>query len=178
MANFFKGVINGMIRNYNIGIQNYTEAIREQPNLILAYLNRADLLVEMADHQFLEQYYSSSVTITWGEQEIPPEQGLPKTPDYSLALADLNYVIEKQPDFAFAYFNRGNLRNKTRDYYGAILDYTAAIGNQEKFAEAYFNRGLTYLLLNETSKACTDLSQAGEMGLVQAYRIINKYCKP
>lgn len=177
MSFLFKGVINNMVKNYNTAIQEYSEALRSDPSLTLAYVNRSNLLMDLADKQFLEAYYSNSVVISWGEQE---QQSVPsKTaeyPDYTEALKDIEKALKLQPDLPFTYFNRGNIRNKMRDYNGAILDYTQAITLQVNFAEAYFNRGLTYLIQGQDQQACADLSKAGELGIKKAYSVITKYC--
>ena len=43
--------------------------------------------------------------------------------------------------------------------------------------EAYFNRGVAYILDGNFDKGLADLSQAGEMGLYQAYNLIKTYSK-
>lgn len=173
----YKGIINGMVKNYKTAIAEYERALQFDPNLTLAYLNRAQLHFEMAEQQFMEEKYSSSVSITWGEPEKNSEGTFPERPDYENALRDLNNVLELNPHIPVAWFNRGNVKNRLRDYDGAISDYTAAILEQPGFAEAYFNRGLTLLFLDETERGCQDLSRAGELGMTEAYRVISKFCR-
>ena len=64
---------------------------------------------------------------------------------------------------------------KLKDYQSAINSYSRAIEIDNKLPEAYFNRGITYILMKEINKGLADLSQAGEMGLYQAYNLIKKY---
>jgi tetratricopeptide (TPR) repeat protein len=84
-------------------------------------------------------------------------------------------VIELAPDFAFAYYNRGNLYSQLTDYRAAIADYTTAISLNATFAEAYFNRGLTYIFLGNNQQGVADLSKAGELGVFEAYNVIKRY---
>jgi tetratricopeptide (TPR) repeat protein len=161
----FKGIINGMVQNFKTAILEYDRALELDPELELAYLNRAQIYFEMAEQQFMERKYSSAVTITWGEME--PE----------MALADLDKLIEINPENGFAYFNRANIKVRLQDYDGAVQDYTRAIERINNYAEAIYNRGLTLVYLKEKRKACADLSKAGELGLKQAYRVISRYCK-
>ena len=56
----------------------------------------------------------------------------------------------------------------------AIEGFTRVIEQNDHFAEAYFNRGILHLLLDDTPHAIPDLSQAGELGIYQAYNIIKK----
>jgi len=46
----------------------------------------------------------------------------------------------------------------------------------ERLKEAWFNRGLIYVFMGK-KEACTDLSQAGELGITEAYNLIKRYCK-
>ena len=62
-----------------------------------------------------------------------------------------------------------------KDYPSAINAYTKAIEVDNTLPEAYFNRGVAYILMKEVNKGLADLSQAGEMGLYQAYNLIKKY---
>ena len=43
--------------------------------------------------------------------------------------------------------------------------------------DAYFNRGLVLIYLKDREKGCIDLSRAGELGVQEAYSVINKYCE-
>ena len=84
-------------------------------------------------------------------------------------------VIELVPDFAFAYYNRGNIYSQLSDYRAAIADYDKALSLNPNFAEAYYNRGLTLIFLGNNKQGITDLSKAGELGLFSAYNIIKRF---
>jgi tetratricopeptide (TPR) repeat protein len=66
------------------------------------------------------------------------------------------------------------LRCAQRDFRAAILDYNEAIERDPEFAEAYFNRGLARLSQGDSNRGITDLSKAGELGIVNAYSIIKR----
>ena len=70
----------------------------------------------------------------------------------------------------------GNTKVKKRDYIGAINDYSKAIELEPDYAEAYFNRGLTRIFMDDMDGGSLDLSKAGELGLVEAYNVIKRYC--
>ena len=95
--------------------------------------------------------------------------------DYRLVRADLDRVIELQPAFAEAYFNRANVSVKLKDYKAAIADYTAAIALDDRFAAAYYNRGLAKIYTGNTEGGVADLSKAGELGMYQAYSVIKRF---
>ncbi len=94
---------------------------------------------------------------------------------YMEVLQDLKYCANNIPDFAYASYNMGNTYVKMKDYPSAINAYTKAIEVDNTLPEAYFNRGVAYILMKEVNKGLADLSQAGEMGLYQAYNLIKKY---
>ena len=95
--------------------------------------------------------------------------------DNELILMDYDHVLELQPDFAFAMYNKANTLCSQREWKEAINYYTQAIKVDNDFAEAYFNRGLTYVYIGENEKGLADLSKAGELGIYQAYNIMTRF---
>jgi tetratricopeptide (TPR) repeat protein len=94
--------------------------------------------------------------------------------EFEMIVRDYDMVIKLNPDFAYAYFNRGNLRCSQKDFRAAIQDYSEAITKDPEFAEAYFNRGLARLSLGDANRGIADLSKAGELGIINAYNIIKR----
>ena len=95
--------------------------------------------------------------------------------DYRLVKDDLDRVIEMQPDFVEAYFNRANVWAKLNDFKSAIVDYTKAISLNDRFAQAYYNRGLAKIYTGNTEGGVADLSKAGELGMYQAYSVLKRF---
>jgi tetratricopeptide (TPR) repeat protein len=62
------------------------------------------------------------------------------------------------------------------NYREALEDFSNAISLKPKFPEAYYNRGLIYILLSDRKSGCEDLSKAGELGILDAYRVMKRYC--
>ena len=96
---------------------------------------------------------------------------------YMETLQDWKYVAKSFPDFPYASYNMGNTYVKLKDYSSAITSYTEAITRDSSMPEPYFNRAIAYILNNQVEKGLSDLSQAGELGLYQAYSLIKKYSK-
>jgi tetratricopeptide (TPR) repeat protein len=90
-------------------------------------------------------------------------------------LGDLSDAIQRAPQNAYLYYNRGNLYAQRHDYQRAIDDYSKAIELEPELAEAYFNRGIVKIHTKKQAEAVGDLSKAGELGLYQAYSVIKKY---
>lgn len=93
------------------------------------------------------------------------------------ACHDLKTALRLSPDFAYSAYNLGNILVRMVEYHDAVDAYSEAIRHDPKMPEAYYNRGIAYILMNETDKGLADLSQAGELGLYQAYSLIKKYSK-
>ena len=51
-----------------------------------------------------------------------------------------------------------------------------AVSCDPSFAEAYYNKGLLLILMHENETACVNLSKAGELGILDAYPVIKRYC--
>ena len=94
--------------------------------------------------------------------------------EHEQIIRDYDRVIQLNPSFVFAYFNRANLRCAQRDFRAAIVDYDEAIRRDPDFAAAYFNRGLAKLSLGQATDGIADLSKAGELGIYNAYNIIKR----
>lgn len=110
--------------------------------------------------------------------------------DYLGAIDDYNRAIEIYPQYFDAFAGRGNVKGFMADYLGAVSDFTSAILlyqenlksktpiilQDQKIARWYLLRGSYKHLLNDKINGCLDLSKAGELGLTEAYKLINKYC--
>jgi tetratricopeptide (TPR) repeat protein len=173
---FLRGVVNGMADNYTNSLEAYDKAITLNPRSEYAYLNRANTRYELEEYLYNERVYTDNVTITWDKIPAPREEDKIREPDFGSVLLDYDRVIELDPRMPFAYFNRGNIRNRMKDYNSAILDYSQAIKLNPELAEAYFNRGLTYIYLDLLDNGCGDLSKAGELGIKSAYGVIKRFC--
>jgi tetratricopeptide (TPR) repeat protein len=106
--------------------------------------------------------------------------------NYGDCLTFLNGFIEKEPNFAEAYNNRGNAYSELNQLETAINDYNKAIELNPNNAGAYYNRGNTYRKLNLYTKVIEDYSKAiennpkfavayGNRGVT--YRRLNQYEK-
>ncbi|MGB7338491.1 MAG: tetratricopeptide repeat protein [Phototrophicaceae bacterium] len=72
-------------------------------------------------------------------------------------------AIELKPDYADAYYNRGNSLQTNGDLTGAIQDYNKAIEIKPDYSEAYNNRGGYYFKQGDYYKAKADFAKAVQL---------------
>lgn len=76
------------------------------------------------------------------------------------AILDHTKAVELYPNFADAYYNRGNAKLWLKDFEGAILDYDKAIELDPNLAHAYTNRGLARIEKGCLEEALADYDKA------------------
>lgn len=173
-----------LVQDFTEAINHFDQAISIDPSYTLAYFNRAAVRYKQMEYELShsaqdELTEAMSIQFGSGNNTAPPISPAIKERDsraytYEMILRDYNTVIQLDPSFTYAYFNRANLRCSQRDYKAAILDYNEAIRRNAEFAEAYFNRGLTRLSQGDAKRGIADLSKAGELGIIEAYSIIKR----
>ncbi len=173
---FQRGMTQGLIKQYTNSVNTYTSAIELNPSNPFLYLNRSTTRAEMID--FISSIDNSYQRITIDSDPANRlHNNSKRTYSYDEAIADLNKVLKLFPDFAYAYYNRGNLKARSGDLPAAFDDYTKAIEQHPHFAEAYYNRGMVQLMMKDTRKGYLDLSKAGELGIEEAYELLKRYAE-
>jgi tetratricopeptide (TPR) repeat protein len=165
---FERGINQALVLNMEAAVEDMTVAINSKKDFTLAYFCRANIHFKMLDFKANNNsQMNKKSAATFDNKDLALK--------INQIIQDYNRVLELSPDFAFAWFNRGNTYCVEKDYKNAIKDYTSAIAVKNNFAEAYFNRGLCNFFLNEKAKAIEDLSKAGELGIYQAYSLIKRF---
>lgn len=178
-----------LVQDFQEAINDYDRAIAIDQSFAMAYFNRAVVRYKQLEYSMsqssteAEEIAAMSMTLNTGRKAQTPTPVDPATAQlrdnrraytHEMIVRDYDLVIQINPDFVYAYFNRGNLRCAQRDYRAAILDYNEAIQRDPNFAEAYFNRGLARLSQGDANRGIADLSKAGELGIINAYSIIKR----
>ena len=154
-------------------IEDFSKALAENPDFIFAYFNRGNAQAEMIDYiHSLEDKSGMTVNLRPGTATTKQEVVV----NYGPAIEDYNKVISLDSNFVFAYFNRANVLAKSKKLEEALKDYEKVLRLEPRFAQAYYNRGLVYIYLDQKEKAYEELSIAGELGLLDAYNVIKRYC--
>ena len=85
-----------------------------------------------------------------------------------------DYVIEKEPEAVFAYYNRGLAYGRKGFISEATDDFSKAITLSPKFDMAYNNRGAAFFLANRFDMAFRDFTKAIELNQGNAEAYINR----
>ena len=80
--------------------------------------------------------------------------------EYMEALLNFNKAIEVDPNYAIAYYMRGNIKEAFEDHHGAMKDYNTSLEKNNKFADAYFVRGNVKMKLQDYYGAIDDYGAA------------------
>ena len=161
------GVVQTMLKNYNPALRNLDLAIEANPRFAVAYMARG------------YARYANAISDLKIAKETTNENEafLDRTAYTSLlqdALADFDKVLSLNPRVVYAWFNKGNIYYEAGDFTSAMQAYSEAIKIDPEFGEAYFNRGLAYLNAGNKNQAFSDLSKAGELGIIPSYNILKR----
>ena len=170
---FARGIDFYLIQDLEAAINDFTQAIIADGTLWLSYYARA-----VVRYKQMEMLRADEGKVGQSEAVSPEDFMIDaRLNDYQIILADLNKAADIAPDFAYTYYNRGNVLSGLKDYRAAIVSYNEAIALEPNLAEAYYNRGLTYIFLGENARGVADLSKAGELGLYSAYNLIKRFAE-
>lgn len=173
-----------LVQDFASSIEDYNKVIELKPEFAaLAYFDQAVVYSKQAESKIS----NSEIDKVSEKKELAALGGVKKDVniasvatvsadkmDYDVILRNYNKVIELNPEFIYAYFNRAEIRYKQQDFRAAVLDYNEALRRDPEFAEAYYNRGLARFQLNDKNRALEDMRKAGELGIVEAYSIIKR----
>ena len=149
------------VRDFDSAVRDLASAEELTPNdilvaMLMAQVRQRQMEVQTADAD------AASLTARLGA---------------SAALDELKRLTQIAPDMPYAWYNMGNIYFAQQDYTHAREAYTEALNRDPRFPDAYYNRGLAALLDGNLQSGLSDLSQAGEYGLYQAYNLIKRYSK-
>lgn len=161
------GVLQTMLKNYNPALDYLDEAIALNPDFTVAYMARG-----------YSRYAKALSDIKLKNKDNSEENSfLERSAFTSLlqeSLADFDKVLSLNPRVVYAWLNKGNIFYEAKDFTSALQCYSEAIKIDPEFGEAYFNRGLSYLNAGNKAQAFSDLSKAGELGVLPSYNILKR----
>ena len=172
-AHFYCGVAYSAVQDFQNATEQYSEAIKLNPEYTNAYTNRGiarDILGhrEKAIADFDRAICIDPKNYKAYNGRASSKAALDRNEE---AIADYNEAIRINPEYAQAYNNRGAEKAALGRYEEAIADYDAAIQIKPGLAEAYFNRGNAKDNLGRYEDAIADYEEAIRIkpGLTKAY---------
>jgi len=138
-------------------IQDYTQAIRIDPNYASAYYNRGLAYRKQNRIDDAITDYTTALRIEQ-KHDIYNNRGVAyeKKGDIEKALSDYSNALRIKPDYAMAYYNRGNVYSDQGKSELALRDYADAIRFNSKYIDAYFNRALLFKKMGQKEQAISD----------------------
>jgi len=165
------------VKDYIGALEDLNKAIEIRPDFVLAIFARANIEGKLLNNKTDNNLPLEITDNNLLNNKLKNIDNNKYIFNIENVLSDYEKVIELNPDFSFAYYNKGNISCTQKDFSSAISNYTKSIEIDPDFAEAYFNRGLTYLYINEEGKGLADLSKAGELGIYKAYNLLQRFKK-
>ncbi len=171
---FESAISQGLIKQYTNSVNRYNQAIKLNPTNPFLYLNRSTTRAEMIDFiSSIDNSYQRISIDTDPANRLRNNQN--RTYNYDEAFEDLDKAIKLYPEFAYTYYNKANLLALSGKLPEAYDLYTKAIELYPNFAEAYFNRGVVQIYMKDTRKGYIDISKSGELGITEAYKLLEEY---
>lgn len=159
------------LRNYSAAIADLDKAIALTPDFALAYFLRGvaryDMLMSAGE----------SLSASAGRSSMLGGRVV-QSPDFKIELrnliSDFDRVSELSPRMAFAHYNKGNALVELGDLTSAIAAYRKALELKPDFGEAYYNLAYVYFQLGNRAEGASNLSKAGELGVVPSYNLLKR----
>jgi len=154
-------------------VNQYSEAIRLNPDYAGAYYNRGIAYTKLGQYQLAIESYNEAIRRTPDNAFYYNNRGSAyyKLGQYQYAFDDFSLAIRFKPDYADAYYNRGVAYSRSDQYQLAVEDFNKAVQLTPDNADAYNNRGIVYFLQGNNEFGCNDAQKACELGNCKALEI-------
>jgi tetratricopeptide (TPR) repeat protein len=148
--------------DWETAIEDFTEALRLNPELSAAYFNRGYAYGKKGDYDRAIADFTQAIRLDPNYAYAYYNRSLAYRGkgDNDRAIADYTQAIRLDPGDADAYYVRGLAYYDKGDNDRAIADYTQAIRLNPNYADAYNNRGVAYKNKGDNDRAIADLTQA------------------
>ncbi|MEN8191342.1 MAG: tetratricopeptide repeat protein [Bacteroidota bacterium] len=146
-------------------IDEYTIAIKQNPNDFEAYVSRAVAYKRARNYEGSLEDYDSALELKPNDKVILIDIGDVKyqLKDYKGAIEAYTKYIEFRPNEARTYSARGVSKSMTNNLEGSISDFNKAIQLDPTNAEYVANRGISYRGLGKIENAISDFEKATEI---------------
>lgn len=173
MNYYQRALVYQKIKQYNLAILDYNNAIKLTPESSNAYFNRGLTYYQAMQLDAALDDFTQALTINPKDMHIYNARGLVYSDqgEFDKALDDFNQALILDPSYASAMFNRATIYERKQKYQDALADYDNAIKNNKaelenedpeaikaRLIEAYYRRGIINLALNDLNAAMRDVN--------------------
>lgn len=146
-------------------LQDFSEAVRLDPDNVVARLNRGAQLAEFQRYEEAMTDFDRAIKVDPGFWLAYRHRGCLLTDLGRLheALADFDQCLRLAPKRPEVYNDRGNVYDKKGEKDKALADFTKAISLNPADWRYYLNRGAVYFDLEQYEKAIADFSKTIEL---------------
>jgi tetratricopeptide (TPR) repeat protein len=147
-------------------IGEFNEAIRLDPNFVLAYSGRAFCYVGQGNHGRAVEDFNEAIRLNPEYKEAYYNRGCchSELKEYKLAIENFDEAIRLDPEYEKSFNNRGYCYDELEEHGRAIEDYSEAIRLNPEYKKAYANRAVTYTYMHMDNEAQQDVVKAIELG--------------
>lgn len=124
---------------YEKALQDFDMAIELNPADAQAYYNRGTAYQYLGDFEVINEYYDAALA------------------DYNAAIADYDTAIEKDEEYEWAYFDKGQVLQILKRYDEAILEYSNFLDLNPSHPDAFQWRGYCFMVLGDFQSAEDDI---------------------
>ena len=162
---YFGRAMNQMtLRNYPAAASDFNRALQLAPKFSLSYFMSA-----VAKYRSVVTDNATSTSKKKENHELSLHKA--KLMD---VISDFEKALQISPQMHLAYYNMGVVYITLRDYTSALSAFNKAIEINPDFGEAYYNRGYVYFTLGNREAGSSDLSRAGQLGVVPSYNLLKR----
>jgi Tfp pilus assembly protein PilF len=162
-----RGTIYGSLGQDGAAMDDFNQAIHQNPNYADAYNNRGNIYKKLGQYRLAIEDNNKAIQLNPYSDKYYNNRGNTYSflGQHQSAIEDYNRAIRMNPYFAESYSNRGNIYNNLGQYQLAAEDYNQAIRLKPDYADAYNNRAFVYLKTENTNLGCIDAQKACELGV-------------
>lgn len=159
---YASGLENHRSGDLNAAIDQYSQALKIDPQMALAVFNRGQAYAELAKTQLAIQDFDLAIGLNpyFAIAYYELAKAYAELGDYRRVIAGYDQVTRLNPKYSLAYLSRGVAFGSLGLHQQAIQDLDEAITLDPEYSPAYYNRGHAYLMMGQFNEAIRDLDEA------------------
>ncbi len=162
-------------------VEDFSRAIDLKSGNATFYFNRGNVYAEQQEYLKAVEDFERAIEADPGHVAAHFNRGVAhiQLGQFERALKDFDKAIQLDPKDLSGYASRGIASFKTEQYAQAIRDFDHVLYFSAKDANAYKYRGLSYLMMGEQDRFCSDLNKACSLGECADLEWVRRdgYCK-